>query len=611
MKRDILRNVRQETNLYKRRMLIAMFFTLFLFFALLLRLYYLQVVQYRKYATLSDNNRIALLPIPPNRGLIYDRNGVLIADNMPTYALHIVPEQTDDLDATIATVSELIELRDQDKERFYKELKRRRRFESVPLLFNVSEDDAATIAVNSYRLPGVNITAGLLRHYPLGEEFSHITGYVGRINEAEVQQIDAKKYRSTQFIGKTGIEKFYEAELLGQVGFEKVETDVRGRILRSLETIPSVPGQNLYLTIDSRLQLEVEKLMENLRGAIVALDPRTGEVLAFVSHPNYDPNLFVKGIDHETYRKLTHDIDQPLFNRALRGQYPPASTIKPIFALEGLQTGTITTTTTIRDHGYFQLANSSHVYRDWRKNGHGTVDVDTAIIESCDTFFYTLANMMGIRRLSEVMFMFGLGSRTGIDISGELPGLVPTPEWKRANKKLPWYPGETVITGIGQGFTTVTPVQLAHMTAALASNGVRIQPHVVRELEAPNGERHEMEPKTYPPVNMSSTFWRVVKNAMVGVIHSYRGTASYLSNSPYKLAGKTGTAQVFSVRQEEEYDASVIEERLRDHSLFIGFAPADNPTIALAVIIENNKGAPRFARRVFDAYFKLERETPP
>jgi penicillin-binding protein 2 len=603
MKYHFIRNIRSETKHFRWRMGAAVCFVLLLFIVLIGRMYYLQVMQHEKYKTLSDKNRVTVLPVAPNRGLIYDRHGVLLADNLPTFALHIVPEQAENLDATLALIDELIGLNERQLESFQRERKRRRRFQGVPLRLNISEDEAATIAVNSYRLPGVNVVGGLMRNYPEGEVFAHILGYVGRINEQELNQIDPARYRATQFIGKTGVERYYENYLHGELGLENVETDVRGRVLRILDVTESTAGNNLYLTIDVNLQRQAEKLMENTRGAIVAIDPHNGAILTLLSHPNFNPNLFVQGIDQDTYYDLTHDIDQPLFNRALRGQYPPASTIKPVVALQGLETGKITRNSSISDPGFFKLPNSTHLYRDWMSEGHGeAVNVRQAIIESCDTFFYWLGNKMGIRDISASLIAFGMGSPIGVDISGELGGLVPSPEWKRAVKNEPWYPGETVIASIGQGFMMATPMQLAHMAATLATRGKRVKPHVVAAIELTNGDMMEIEAIEMEPAFPDSRHWNTIHESMKAVIHSNRGTARYLSNNPYKIAGKTGTAQVFSVRQDEEYDASVIEERLRDHSLFIGYAPADNPKIAIAVIVENKNGASRIARQVFDAY---------
>lgn len=610
MKYHFIRNIRKENALFRSRMWIAITLILFMFGGLLTRMFYLQIIQHDKYVTLSDNNRIALLAIPPNRGLIYDRKGVILADSAPTYTLMIVPEQSDNLPQLLKDLSDLVNITEVEKTRFYKEMRRRRRFEGVPLLLNITEAQAALIEVNNYRLPGANVMATLTRQYPKSDVFAHLIGYVGRINEQELKVIDQSSYRGTQYIGKTGIEKYYEDALHGTVGFEKVETDVRGRVLRKLETINPVSGASLYLTIDSALQMEVEHIMEGTRGAIVAIDPDTGAILAFLSHPTFDPNLFIDGIDHATYKALSTDIDQPLFNRALRGQYPPASTVKPLVALQVLQKGVVNTSFKISDPGYYQLPNSSHVYRDWMEGGHGTVNISTGITESCDTFFYTMANKMGIRLLSESLMMFGYGRLTGVDIYGEIGGLVPTPEWKRARKNEPWYPGETLITGIGQGFTMTTPIQLAQAAAILAAQGKHRQVHVVSAIEYPNGERVEIVPKELPPLQIDDANWAIVKQAMINVVHSARGTARYISNSPYLIAGKTGTAQVFRIAAGKKYNADKIAERLRDHSLFIGFAPADNPKIAVAVVLENKSGAARIARKVFDAYLIAKAPEP-
>ncbi len=600
MTRHYIRNNKFETRLFRSRVWFALAITGALFLVLLARMFYLQVLHHTEYQTLSEKNRVTILPIAPNRGLIFDRNGVILADNQPSFSLNIIPEQTENLKDTLNAIDELIGLSDEQRKRFDKEKTRRRRFEGVPLVLNMTEEQSAIIQVNNYRLPGVNVVGDLVRKYPQSSTFAHIIGYVGRINDQDLLQIDQAEYRASLYLGKTGIEKYYENELHGTTGYQHIETDVRGRVVRILDTIEPIPGQNLYLTIDSVLQKKIEEVMKDTRGAVVAIDPSNGDILALVSNPSFDPNLFVTGIDHETYDNLSHDINQPLFNRALRGQYPPASTVKPMFALQALETKAVDTKFTIHDPGYFSLPGQSHQYRDWVKGGHGDVNVYKAIVISCDTFFYTAAWKMGIRKLADILHQFGFGSKTNVDIAGEIGGLVATPEWKRAKFNQAWYPGETVITGIGQGYTLVTPLQLAQMASILANAGPHFQMHVVNTRELHNGEFVEQMGEALTPVYPGSPHWDTVRAAMHDVTRS--GTAAYLANAPYPIAGKTGTAQVFSLPPGAKYNHADIEEHLRDHTLFIGYAPADSPKIAVAIIVENQKGAGRKARDIFDVY---------
>ncbi len=604
MPQHFIRNYFRETRLFKSRLYIGMILIGIVFCLLFIRLFYLQVLQHDVYTTLSDQNRITVLPIPPNRGLIYDRNGILLANNIPTFSIHIVPEQTDNLKKTLNTLRTLIKLTDEDIAHFRKEGRRRRQFEGVPLLLNISEADAAVISVNNYRLPGVNIVGTLMRDYPYGHEFSHLLGYVGRINEEELKTLDPTEYRATLYAGKTGLEKYYEHLLHGEVGYQKVETDARGRVLRILETKEPVPGANLYLSIDSHLQMAAEKAFEEGRGAIVAIEPQSGEVLAFVSEPGFDPNVFVRGINHADYKALSTDMDQPLYNRALRGLYPPASTVKPISALQALEKGIITPSFSIWDPGFYQLGGKGRPYRDWVKGGHGRMNVHTAIMQSCDVFFYTVAHNMGIRTLGDAFKEFGYGTRTGIDIFGEAAGLVPTPEWKQGRYNEPWYPGETLSAGIGQGYTMVTPIQMAHAIATLANRGQRIRPHTVATIGFPDGSLINPPPVLLPPVVASDANWDIIYNGMFDVVQGSRGTARYIANPHYHIAGKTGTAQVFSLPPTAKYHPDQVAEHLRDHSLFLGFAPAEDPKIAVAVIVENKKkkSGAMVAKDVFDAY---------
>jgi len=605
----LLKNPIRERHLFTARAIFSAVLTVLLMLVLVARMFYLQILQHQHFTTLSTNNRVSVQPIAPTRGLIYDRNGILLAENVPTYSLEIVAERVDDMDQTLAEIGKLIEVSEDDIDRFEHELKRRRRFEAVPLRFRLSDEEVALIAVNSHRLPGVEINSTLTRYYPLGYLTAHSVGYVGRINESELRTLDPSDYAATTYVGKTGVEKSYEPLLHGHVGYQQVETNARGRVLRILERTPPVPGQNLYLNIDVNLQRTAEKAFEGERGALVALDPNTGAVLSLVSMPGYDPNLFVNGIPLQTYRELSDSRDQPLFNRALRGQYPPGSTTKPFVGLAGLEMNEITAQHSVVCPGWYTLQGDDHRYRDWKKTGHGTISLTNAIIQSCDVFFYDLSFHLGIDRLSSFLHQFGFGQRTTIDIGGEASGLLPTREWKRRVRKEPWFPGETLITGIGQGFNMATPLQIANAVATLSVQGKHMKPLVVRAIEDPATHQRSI----MPPLQLSQVAvndpanWQRIVHAMTMVVHSPHGTARRINhNLPYKIAGKTGTAQVFGIKQDEEYVAEDIAKRLRDHALFIAFAPADKPRIAIAVIVENGGSggavAAPIARKVFDAY---------
>ncbi len=604
-----LRNPQWENYLFKRRVIVAALFSIALLTFVIIRLFFLQVINHEHYTTLSRNNRVDIQPIAPTRGLIYDRNGVILAENQPTFSLEIVPERIDDMEATLAAIRELITVSDSDLERFHQILRRKRRFEETPLRLRLSDEEVARIAVNRYRLPGVEIKSRLSRDYPLGPLLAHTLGYVGRIDERELQQLDTSNYAATAHIGKTGVEKTYENELHGKVGYQQVETNARGRVLRVLERTPPVPGSNLHLNIDVRLQQAAQAALGNEHGALVAIDPSDGAVLALVSLPSFDPNLFVNGIDAASYEALANSRDQPLFNRALNGQYPPGSTIKPLYGLLGLESGEIRSDTQIWDPGFYMLKGDERRYRDWKKEGHGWVDLNKSIVESCDVYFYELALTLGIDRMSDFMRAFGFGRPTGIDLTGESSGLMPSREWKRRVHRQPWFPGETLITGIGQGFTLTTPLQLASSVATLASFGRHLSPTVVAALEEPgNGMRTPLAAKELPPVRVGDNGnWQRIHRAMTAVVHSPTGTARSISrNLAYTVAGKTGTAQVFGIKQDEEYVAEDIAKHLRDHALFVAFAPTDRPRIAVAVIVENGGGggavAAPIARKVMDTY---------
>jgi len=604
-----LKDSSRETSLFRARAILAGTLAAVLLLLLLSRLVYLQVTRHDHFTTLSQANRVNIQPIAPTRGLIYDRNGLVLAENLPTFSLEIVPERVEDMEATLAAIGRIIAVSEADLERFYVELKRRRRFEEVPLRFKLSDEEVAAVAVNRHRLPGVEISSRLSRHYPWSNHTSHIVGYVGRIAEPELRAIDTSNYAATTHIGKVGVERSYEDALHGKVGYEQVETNARGRALRVLERTPPVPGKNLHLSIDLRLQVAAEEAFGEEHGALVAIDPKTGAVLALVSMPGYDPNLFVNGIDAETYRALADSPDRPLFNRALRGQYPPGSTIKPVVGLGGLETGTVDPGDHTFCRGYYTLEGDSHRYRDWRKGGHGPVNLHDAITQSCDVYFYDLAHTMGIDKLADYLRHFGFGARTGIDIVGEASGLLPTRDWKRKVHRQPWYPGETLITGIGQGFLLATPLQLAAHVATLSSGGVRLRPQVVATIEDPaTGVQQALSPEVLEKVPVKNPdHWRQVVAAMSDVVHGARGTARGIARDiTYRLAGKTGTAQVFGIKQDEEYDEEKISKKLRDHALFVSFAPVDDPRIAVAVLVENGGGgstvAAPIARKVMDRY---------
>ncbi|MFT5575518.1 MAG: penicillin-binding protein 2 [Bermanella sp.] len=603
-----LKDPSKERSLYKSRFLVASTLMTIMLGVIVGRYFFLQVVKHDIYKTQSDRNRIQLQPIAPKRGLIFDRNGVLLAENIPSYSLVLIKERVPDLEETLVALAELIPIDDDDIKKFKKRLRHRRPYQTVPLKFRLTEEEIARLAVNRYRLPGVDIDAQLVRNYPHGELLAHVLGYVGRINEREMDVIDEVNYSATDHIGKLGVEHFYEQALHGIVGYQNVETNARGRVLRILERHLPEPGADLHLNIDVELQRVAHRVLEGERGAIVAIDPSDGGLLAMVSAPSYDINLFVNGISNADYKRLRESPDLPLFNRTLQGQYPPGSTLKPIFALGALHYGVVTRRTSVPDPGWYSLPNNDRVYRDWKSRGHGyRVDMHQAIVESCDVYFYDLAYNMGIDRIHEFGQRFGLGELTGIDNDNERAGLLPSRDWKRSAKGLHWFPGETLNVGIGQGFMLTTPMQLAVATAVLANRGVRKVPRIVRAI---NDE--PIKESLRPKVELTDeSDWDFVLAAMEDVVHGVKGTARNINNKlDYRIAGKTGTAQVIGIVSHEDYDASLVAKRHRDHALFIGFAPADKPTIAISVIIENGEAGGRVAapigRKVFDAYLRPE-----
>ena len=585
---------------------------------LMVRLVQLQVLNHEHFQTLSRSNRVKVVPVAPTRGLIFDRNGVVLAQNKPYHSLEIIPEAVPDLPATLGALKAIVAISESDEERFYERLQSKRRFESVPLRLQLSEEEVARFAVNRHRFPGVDVQARLAREYPLGPLGVHVIGYVARISERELQQVDAVNYRGTDHIGKVGVEQAYEALLHGRVGHQHVEINAQGRTLRILSRAAPVPGKNLYLTIDASLQASAERALGSESGAVVAIDPQTGDVLAMASMPSFDPNLFVNGIDAKTYKELRSSSDRPLFNRALHGQYPPGSTVKPFFALAALAGDHDAVPKDMWCPGWYRLKGRAHLYRDWKKGGHGAVELERAIVESCDVYFYELAINLGIDRMHSFMNAFGFGVPTGIDLPREASGLMPSPSWKRANRNEVWFPGETLITGIGQGFMLATPLQLASAVAQLSAKGKRPRPRVVgRVVDAINGHVNAQPPVFLHPVQTGDPRpWDQVLRAMVNVVHGVKGTARRAGvGATYKMGGKTGTAQVFGVAQNEEYDEEKVDKKLRDHGLFIAFAPADKPKVAVAVVVENggsgSGSAAPVARRVIDHYLNPRSDQEP
>ncbi|MBF0219791.1 MAG: penicillin-binding protein 2 [Gammaproteobacteria bacterium] len=610
----LIKDPQWERRLFLNRSILGGGIALLLVVVLAARLYYLQVVNHDHFSTLSANNRLTLQPLPPTRGLIFDQRGVVVAENIPSYTLEVVREQVADLEITLQVIATLIPISEDDLQRFNKEIKRKRRFDSVPLRFKLSDEEVARIAVNRHLLPGVDVHSRLVRSYPFGMLTAHSVGYVGRINEEELQQISATNYAATTHIGKLGVEKSHERYLHGKVGMQQVETNARGRIMRVIERQEPTPGENLHLNIDLELHRVAEAALGSENGALVAINPNNGAVLALVSKPSYDTNLFVNGISSQDYQRLLHAEGIPLFNRALRGRYPPGSTTKPIIGLAGLEYHQTTPNQSTFCPGWFSLEGSEHRYRDWNKYGHGSISLKRAIVESCDVYFYSLSLRLGIDQMSSYLRQFGLGLPTGIDIGDDLPGLIPDREWKRKNKKEGWYQGETLITAIGQGFTLATPLQLANATATLANNGIRFRPQVVKAMENPDTNHYSLFPNQHAtpegkvtPLTPSNL--RYIQESMIEVIHGERGTARRINpNSDYRIAGKTGTSQVFTLGQQEKYVAKDLEKKLRDHALFIAYAPADDPQIAIAVIVENGGGggstAAPIAAAVISAYLK-------
>ncbi|HUG03605.1 MAG TPA: penicillin-binding protein 2 [Steroidobacteraceae bacterium] len=625
MRRVRIKDDALEQRLFLQRVFLAAALVSILVLALSGRAFWLQVVQHAHYLELSQGNRARIEPLPPNRGVIYDRAGRLIAENTPAYQLELIREQAGDLDATLARLARIGLLEAEDIGRVRQLVLSRRSFEAVPVLLQLDDEKIARYAVHRHELPGVMLETRLARHYPYGQVGAHALGYVGTISEEDLSRVDRERYFGTGVIGKTGIERAYEEELLGAGGYREVLVNAEGRpgklpdgVDAQLKSREPRAGRELRLTLDIELQRIAEEAMAGRRGAVVALDPSNGDVLVFASLPSFDPNGFARGISRSDYLALTENPDQPLFNRALRGTYPPGSTIKPVMALAGLEYDVVKPEDSIYCPGHYSLPNSRHRFRDWKREGHGTVNMENAIMQSCDVYFYRLANTLGIDRIHDAMNRIGFGIPTGIDIPGERGGIMPSTQWKKSafsgREQQVWFPGETVIVGIGQGFWTATLLQLAKSTAVLAMRGQHFRPRLVQALVDPEtGAIEEKPPQALPPIELKERRnWETIISAMVAVTSGPRGTALRASRGAlYSIAGKTGTAQVYSIGQTERYDAKTVAERLRDHALFIAFAPADAPRLAIAVLVENGGAgsavAAPIARAIFDAYLS---ETP-
>jgi penicillin-binding protein 2 len=611
-----LKNLDSELARFQGRLKAGAVFVALLAAALLGRAFYLQIVQHEHYIERAESNRISLVPTAPHRGLILDRNGRILAENYSAYTLELTRAKTDDLNATLDEIGKLIEITPGQLRRYRRLLSESHEFETVPLKSKLTDEEVAILAANRYRLPGVEVKARLFRNYQAGPGMAHVLGFVGRINDRDLKRLREtnveRNYKGSAHIGKTGLEQSYEALLHGRTGFDQMETDASGRAVRMLSRIPPVPGKDLRLHLDVELQAVAERAFGDYLGGLVALDPNTGGVLALVSRPGFDPNLFVDGIDPESWKGLNESPERPMVNRVLRGIYPPGSTLKPFMALAGLELGLRRPGDSIVDPGYFSLPNSRHRFRDWKPGGHGVVDLKRSISQSCDTYYYKLAVDMGIDRMHDYLAKFGLGEKTGIDMEGESSGLLPSREWKQRRWKQPWYPGETVIAGIGQGYHLTTPLQLATAAAMLANGGKRIEPRLVQALREPLAQTWQPLPGAVRgQVAITPAHLALVREGMMDVMRPGGTAAASVAGAPYTVAGKTGTAQVVGIRQGARYDAGRLSRQHRDHALFIAYAPAENPTIAVAVMVENGGSgsgtAAPIARAVFDYYLTGKR----
>ncbi len=618
-KRTPIRDHKSESDLFFRRALVAFGGILVLIGVLLFNLYNIQIRDHKDYTTRSDDNRIKIVPVAPNRGLIFDRNGNMLAENRPVYALEVVLEQVTDLDETLSGLQTLISLSEGDLKSFYQDKKRTRRFNAITLKNQLTDEEVAIFSANQHKFQGVSIKGYLKRHYPYGDALTHVLGYVAKINDRDISNLRREgvlnNYKATRDIGKLGIERYYESILHGTAGYQEVEINSKGRVIRTLKYVPPKPGQNIMLTLDVELQLYVQSILEKRRAAIIVIDPKTSGVLAMVSSPSYDPNLFVHGISNTDYNALLNDKDRPLVNRATLGIYPPASTIKPFIAVAALQEKVITTNTTRNDPGYWQLPNSkSRPFRDWKRWGHGRVNILQSIEESVDTFFYQIAYDLGIDRLSDWMNRFGFGDYTGIDIYEESKANMPTRDWKFGRYRKPWYKGDTIPVGIGQGYWTATPIQIAKATTVLVNKGKINPPHLLKSIGSDDQyEAAQFSP--YPPISgVKDKFWQTALEGMRLANHGKKGTVRRaFEGMDYETGGKSGTAQVFGLAENQEYNADEIAEHLRDHALFTGFAPYDNPQVVVSIVLENagggsSNGGP-IARRIFDHMLQEKNQT--
>ncbi|MEH8016760.1 penicillin-binding protein 2 [Rheinheimera muenzenbergensis] len=611
-KRVAIQDFAAESRLFNQRAVVALAGVALLFCLIIYNQYQLQVVSYQDYRTRSEGNRIKVVPVAPNRGLIFDRNGILLAENRPVFSLELIPEQVQDMTQTLGQLAQLITITPEQQDSFLAQVKTQRRFNSIALKEQLDDTEVAILATNQHRFPGVTVEARLSRHYPFADLFTHALGYIGRINSRELQQLEQDgelaNYAASRDIGKIGLERFYQQQLHGTMGYQEVEVNNRGRSIRVLRSVPAVSGQNLHLGLDVGLQLTAQQVLQQQRGAIVAIDPRDGAVLAFYSNPSYDPNLFVHGISSVNYNALLNSRDKPLINRVTQGTYPPASTIKPHLALLGLETNTITAETKIWDPGYFMLPNVDHRYRDHYRFGHGWINLYTAMMKSCDTYFYELGVKLGIDRISDYMSKMGFGEKTGIDIVEESSGIMPSRGWKRARHNQPWYQGDTVPLSIGQSYWTTTPLQLVAATAVLLNQGRLAKPHLVTHFSDEHGKT-ALEPQISQAIEVvNPANWDTVMDSMHRTVKEIGGTArNAFVGASYDSAGKTGTAQLFAIGQEEKYVAEKVDERLRDNAMYIGYAPYDKPSILIAVALENAGGgsanAAPIARQMMDYYF--------
>ncbi|RSD31857.1 penicillin-binding protein 2 [Vibrio pectenicida] len=608
------RDYQEEAKLFKSRAITAFIGIITVVGILVANLYNIQINQYQDYKTRSNDNRIKIVPIAPNRGLIYDRNGKLLAENRPVFSLEIIPEKIKNMQVTIKRLRKYLDITPEQIESFERERRHSRRFKSVPILTQLTQEQVAKFSVNQHKFPGVTVNANLKRHYPYGEVLTHVIGYVSRINDKDIKRLSREgkdgNYQATRDIGKLGIERYYEDLLHGTAGYQEVEVNSRGRIIRTLKYIPPSPGKDIVLNLNIDLQLYIHQLLAERRGSAVVLNPNNNGVLAMVSSPSYDPNSFVHGISSKAYNALLNDKNRPLVNRATLGIYPPASTIKPFMAVAALQEGVVTPYTTRNDPGYWKIPNSkTKPFRDWLRWGHGKVNIIKSIEESVDTFFYQIAYDMGIDRISNWMSMFGFGEKTGIDIYEESKANMPTKEWKMSRHRVPWYQGDTIPVGIGQGYWTATPMQIAKATSVLINRGKVMAPHLLRGT-IDNGQPFEDQVltniETYPPITgVKNRFWDIAIEGMRLVNHGKKGTARRsFYKTPYISGGKSGTAQVFGLSEDEEYNAEEIAEHLRDHALFTGFAPLNDPELVVTIVLENagggsSQGGP-LVRKVFD-----------